>query len=1087
MWLYFGCVFCACFTLPSYSYLQHMIDKNKLSERNGGSFSYSFFRIIPQRAISLLLSPTPTASPMSKSEALSAARDSILADAADAPQLIRKFAIACGTNRPEASTVKAIRAVIERMADKFTRDKDAWEAQGASKTNFKQWKKRINDVLVDELGQEDLEDLSGVLMCMVAPSASPPPSQPPSAPVSSTISSGTPNSSETSSTREGRACFARVVHTSAADLNTSDITLISHTHGRQRRAERGIDRNNLQAAVKHGRAERANPGPHGEQRWRYTYQGVVYVTDETRRHEITSWREDGKDTPRERPETGAYGVHVVMVVDNSSSMNKQDVAGGATRKTAVFDSLICDLVEPQLTQGFLDPDGNAVASVISMSDEATVLMERVPFDSALCARLRKLGKPRAKSHGNYLPALAKAVELLERSRKDARLLMLFLSDGSPSDHVGMACQHGIHVWEPTGRKRHDGSNELVECLAGGGACRAAVQAKLREVCSKRVKHLGTIFGSDRVVFATVGFGPPKEEFTMLQHMADQLPKGSFHKAGLKAEGLKLAFSSLSSSLTTLRTESAGGKALTLRPISVRHEDSNEIRSTRFVTGPGWFTATSTVRKYAFSPSDGGFVPTDFEGDAVGIAFRVVPFAAGAERVAHRGSEITINPTSELCRVGNWLVTKQSRYEELLFDLDFHRTFCRLHSEAQLVAEAFNSRVVAAGVPSAAAMCVRFVQCAVYQLEHEGRTLRVLAEPELEGRYLKYNNNNGAVRMASDIAKGSSTVSSSADALGAIVEEDEVEEDEEDESEEEAVSKCNVAEVPQCFSHFSFVHSVYGSLVCDLQGVWNDNDGYTFTDPVMHSVSGEKHSNGATDKNAPGIAKFFDTHQCGPLCRLLSLPSPSEMTHQLNRRVAAKAQREAALREAAAREAAAEQAIRARMEAMQREARRREVAALQEQHIREQRERVGRMAREQAAREQRERVAQEQAASEQRERARIEEEERASKERLNGDVVAHGWHPGTTQYVFHEGRKFPFVVPHGVRDGSKIRFRRGTPHLLHDHVEYTGYAREYAPHQRSYDSHMTMGEIEGRRREQQEEMARLNAQREEEEASKCLVQ
>jgi hypothetical protein len=35
-------------------------------------------------------------------------------------------------------------------------------------------------------------------------------------------------------------------------LNTSDITLISHTHGRERRAERGIERKELQEAVKYG-------------------------------------------------------------------------------------------------------------------------------------------------------------------------------------------------------------------------------------------------------------------------------------------------------------------------------------------------------------------------------------------------------------------------------------------------------------------------------------------------------------------------------------------------------------------------------------------------------------------------------------------------------------------------------------------------------------------------------------------------------------------------------------------------------------------------------------------------------------------
>ena len=77
-----------------------------------------------------------------------------------------------------------------------------------------------------------------------------------------------------------------------ASLSTSDITLISHTHGRERRAERNIARLELQAAIKYGRKERATPGVNKDARWKYTYKGVVYITDATSRHEVTSWRLD---------------------------------------------------------------------------------------------------------------------------------------------------------------------------------------------------------------------------------------------------------------------------------------------------------------------------------------------------------------------------------------------------------------------------------------------------------------------------------------------------------------------------------------------------------------------------------------------------------------------------------------------------------------------------------------------------------------------------------------------------------------------------------------------------------------------------
>jgi hypothetical protein len=37
--------------------------------------------------------------------------------------------------------------------------------------------------------------------------------------------------------------------------------------------------------------------------------------------------------------------------------------------------------------------------------------------------------------------------------------------------------------------------------------------------------------------------------------------------------------------------------------------------------------------------------------------------------------------------------------------------------------------------------------------------------------------------------------------------------------------------PQAFSHFTYVNSEKRKLVCDLQGVWNEVDGYVLTDPV----------------------------------------------------------------------------------------------------------------------------------------------------------------------------------------------------------------------------------------------------------------
>ena len=159
-----------------------------------------------------------------------------------------------------------------------------------------------------------------------------------------------------------------------SELRTSDVDLVSHTHGRERRDQRNISRRELQEAVKHGHRERANPSRHGEMRWRFTYKGIVYVTDETERHEITSWRidtedvNDGAGLDDADLATGAY--EKVIVVDHSGSMRKADIPGYATRTAAVYDCLARDLVESQLRGGH--DLGDAAVTLIEMTDGAEV-------------------------------------------------------------------------------------------------------------------------------------------------------------------------------------------------------------------------------------------------------------------------------------------------------------------------------------------------------------------------------------------------------------------------------------------------------------------------------------------------------------------------------------------------------------------------------------------------------------------------------------------------------------------------------------------------------------------------------------------
>ena len=81
-------------------------------------------------------------------------------------------------------------------------------------------------------------------------------------------------------------------HAISTVLRTSCVDLISSVHGEQRRLERMIEKRELQAAVKYGSREEQTHFRTGERRWKFTYNGVVYITDSTATKEVTSWALD---------------------------------------------------------------------------------------------------------------------------------------------------------------------------------------------------------------------------------------------------------------------------------------------------------------------------------------------------------------------------------------------------------------------------------------------------------------------------------------------------------------------------------------------------------------------------------------------------------------------------------------------------------------------------------------------------------------------------------------------------------------------------------------------------------------------------
>lgn len=612
-----------------------------------------------------------------------------------------------------------------------------------------------------------------------------------------------------------------------SNLPTENITLISHAHGRQRRVERRIQRKELQAAIKYGIKEAANPGRDGSIRLRYTYNGVVYITDETSRHEVTSWRLDGKDDEKVAPaqvSLGGSGCHAVLIIDHSGSMRKSDVPGYNSRAHAVYECLKRDFVKDQLKSGASD---DVVVTLISMSDTPSVLFHKHAFDETLIDKLDRASEQRPRSHGNYIPALDKALEVMKVDASNrSSLLLLFFSDGAPSDGQGK---------------------------------------KVNEDCCQRVKSIGQVFGRDKVIFCSIAFGPPGANFSLMKQMADVLPRGSFQSLALNAANLKTSFSSLSRSLHTLRAEKPLG--LTLRSDKV--VDVNQrVENALFLAG------TRRWRIYAFFDFFGKYEYTGHQCSAKpspgsnGFAFHRDPFAEGAERFVYRCSEIFAKAsdyTGAASRgniakiIGLRLVAKEAKdVENHEKGFRFHETFARIQKKSRRLAKSFT-----ASLPSRRMEWnIAFLRTSIYGYyddDYKNREAWILVEPELDGKFMKWNNNGGEVRRRSN----TQIISDELESMALM---------EEEEDDQEDMDPVAIDDIPQTFSHFSYECTGGKQLVCDLQGVWNANDGFVLTDPVIHHVSANRraHINGATDKGLDGVKKFFDTHVCNSLCKKMGL-------------------------------------------------------------------------------------------------------------------------------------------------------------------------------------------------------------------------
>jgi hypothetical protein len=655
-----------------------------------------------------------------------------------------------------------------------------------------------------------------------------------------------------------------------AEDSTSLVTVLSSAHGRQRRAEREIHKRDLQAAVKYGVREPAGVCKRtGAPRWKYTFAHVVFITDETSRLEITSWPLPGCgfDVPlvavdaataaaharahaAVRARSSMWTSHTVIVVDQSGSMRKIDTEDSCTRSDAVWLTLACTWVSDQLTSGTAKQTD--VVSIIGMNATSTLLVDRHPVNWTLFNTLVGfLRTAMPASDGNYIPAMELAETcLLANTHGSCALLLLFLSDGKPSDKP----------------------------LQGFGSPHSVEHKAMRdEQFSSVAGRLAARFGR-RLTVGTIGFGPPGEDFSVLRAVASACTlyhsTGIFQKPALTAHSLRMALSSLSSTLTATKTEMTELGGSTQRVVrDVLREPQSAGNET--CVNDSWVTCRVFFTRVAWSAEKKDWVLLDnfVSPGAVTVAMRHNIFGEGAERMVRKFREVDASGVF----VGPPMVAKESRFVEDLALMDrreFHRVFCETQHQAQVLALEFNKRLAAIPGVDSSTPRIEFLACSIYVVGAVGYLVEEMIDP---ARYKKFNSNNGYVDgvSAADVPAPAPNAlpGPAAVALGAIMEDsdEEGEEDSDDESTRidalpsPASVSISAADIPQAFSHFTYVFSKRKMMVCDLQGVFDSDCSppvFKLTDPVIHYSSSRGRTNvfGRTDRGRKGTTSFFKNAQ-----------------------------------------------------------------------------------------------------------------------------------------------------------------------------------------------------------------------------------
>lgn len=416
--------------------------------------------------------------------------------------------------------------------------------------------------------------------------------------------------------------------------NTSLITILSSTHGRIRREQRDIDKRDLQKALKYGTCKANWNG-----RWKFEYDGITFITDPSKRREITAFpsplpfvpidavakSEHGKvkELLKWKPELSTS--HTVIVIDNSGSMlsKKNDIHLYRDSQNAAFSLTALEFVAEQvMNKTAVNSD---LVSLIKFSEQPDIVLKREPIDwitynKILPHRDRQKYQMRQQApdideqfgHSNFIPALKDAHALLKEGQHDhCALSLFFFSDGISTDHIS----------------RGESRTESIK--------------KMKRVVSKMASEFG-----ESLTLNTVGLGNKDDNFETLKEMAAAATsagaKGSFEKCEKTAHSISSAISSLVTATSETMVSLLEGKqrGYTQRVDLISENDAHvktkweffKIRE-HFIYNP---TKKTFVKQHSFMPLAAYRRGENTEhSDPRYLAVNLNYLGKGAERVAFR--------------------------------------------------------------------------------------------------------------------------------------------------------------------------------------------------------------------------------------------------------------------------------------------------------------------------------------------------------------------------------------------------------------------------------------------------------------------